>query len=104
MIFLKDIKKYDDSTFRQRFRLFKKVLKKCLKDPFFDTDFFMGSRGATKIKHLVTMQEFQNLKKYFKESKKNTSLWKFGLRIRALCRMKVCDYDFSQKMMVYRKK
>ena len=109
-IYLKDIKKYKLSTFKHRLRLFIRIFKKALKDPFIETSFYFGSKEPPKIKHLVSTNEIKRFINFLKE-KQNFSillmieiLYKFGVRVGALTKLKVFSYDFEQHIITFKEK
>jgi len=109
-IYLKEVKKYKSNTFRHRLRLFIRIFKKSLKDNFIQPSFFYGGKEPAKIKHLVTLKEINNLMIYLKKNN-NLQLWivfetlyKFGVRIGSISRLKVSDYNPSEKLVIFREK
>lgn len=105
-LFLKS-KNYKSSTFKNRFRLFLRIFKKALKNPFIETSFFVGKEEKTKLKHLITTNEMKKLINYLKDNKLKKVLiiiellFKFGVRIGAIARLKKENYDNKNKILTF---
>lgn len=109
-IYLKDIKKFKSGTFRHRLRMFCKIFKKALNNPFIQPTFMAGSNEPPKIKHFITTHEIHCLLRYLKAKNNATLLiiveilYKFGVRIGSITKLKVINYDRIQKIITFEEK
>lgn len=109
-VFVTKVKKYNRTTLNHRLRLFLKVIKKATKNHNLEYSGFSGNAAPPKIKHLVTSSEIENFIKFLKNRKLFViltiveMLFKFGVRIGSIAKLKYRHYMKENKILHFPEK
>jgi integrase len=89
--------KYKRGTIKKNLNTLLRLIKLATKNPFLTYDLPIGVGEPTKLKHIITPNELQKFVKYLNHKRLFVIIlicmlmYKFGLRVGAISKIKVCD-------------
>lgn len=101
---------YKRTTPRKHLQTLLNILKKCTKNPYLSYTFPIGKAPKPKLKHFVTEDELKKLLLYLKSHKLDELflilelLYKFGIRVGAVSKLKVGDLNKKTQVIVFKEK
>ena len=95
--FISNNPKYKRGSIKKNLNTLMRYIKLATKNPFLSYDLPVGKSGPSKIKHIITLDELKNFVKYLNNEKLYVIIvicilmYKFGIRIGPLVKLKVND-------------
>lgn len=96
---------YNRSTIKKHLNTLLRLLKISTKNPFLTYTLPLGNCESTKLKHLLTIDEIKSFIKYLNQTKHYIAilivmlLYKFGLRIGSISKLKCLDLDKNNQII-----
>lgn len=108
-LFCTQYKKYNGTTLKHRLRLFLRIMMKCTNDYSMSYKYFSNKYVKPKLKHLVTNNEMKQFINFLIYNKNYIILiiiellYKFGVRIGSIAKLKVHDLDNNGILIFHEK-